>query len=106
MVGLSRENANEAYGLRPDVSIHPFLRPNDFTLKPPGHLPEDAVFKDYPFTFPQVVAGYDAVLLDISNPTFTFQITYWMISTESFTSPWYALRNFPSCMSICLSPLF
>jgi hypothetical protein len=76
MVALSLENAQAAYGSRSDVTIHHFFRKNDFALKPAQHLPEDASFEGYTSTFPKVAADYDAVLLDVRDPKFSFQYNH------------------------------
>ena len=73
MAALSLDNAKAIYGSRPDVHIHHFVRESDFVFEPPKHLPEDSVFEGYPSTFSNAPGKYDAVLLDIRNPQFSFQ---------------------------------
>ncbi|MDJ1493378.1 glycosyltransferase family 61 protein [Cytophagaceae bacterium DM2B3-1] len=76
VVALSLENAQAAYGSRSDVSIHRFFLENEFELKKPKFLAEDAVFKGYKSTFPTKGANYDAVLMEIRNPNFSFQYNH------------------------------
>ncbi len=73
MIPLTLENAKRFYGRRKDVTVHSFIRKGDFLLPPPKHLPEDHTFSDPRFHFPQKPRDYDAVILDIRNPKFTFQ---------------------------------
>ncbi len=72
-VGLSEEGAQAAYGSRSDVMIHTFSRKSECTPFPPKHLPEDEIFSFLLSSFPEKLPDYDAVLLDIRNPEFTFQ---------------------------------
>ncbi len=73
MVALSRDVAEAAYGSRPDVTIHSYVRKSGTVLIPPKHLPEDQTFSHNTSRFPERLPDYDAVLLDIRNPDFTFQ---------------------------------
>lgn len=73
IVPLTLENAKRFYGWRRDVKIHSFIRKGDYSLLPPKHLPEDASFSCPEFFFPTEPVEYNAVLLDVRNPNFTFQ---------------------------------
>jgi len=73
LVGLSKEGATAAYGARADVTIHTFFRESQTPLISPKSLPEDRRFPQVVSLFPEKNADYEAVLLDIRNPDFTFQ---------------------------------
>lgn len=73
MVALSLEEAQAVYGGRKDVTVHSFFRKNETAIVPPKHLPEDSAFACGLFSFPQSISDYEAVVLDIHNPDFTFQ---------------------------------
>jgi len=72
-VGLSEEGAEAAYGACDDVAIHTFFRRSDRVPVPRKCLPEDATFPYLLSHFPSTFPDYEAVLLDIRNPDFTFQ---------------------------------
>ncbi len=73
LISLTLENARRFYGKRKDVAIHSFVKRGDFTLIEPKHLPEDSTFSDSRFHFPQQTRDYEAVVLDVRNPKFTFR---------------------------------
>jgi hypothetical protein len=73
IVNLTLETAKRRYGRRRDVTIHSFINREALSFQPPKHLPEDAAFECSAFYFPQQSPEYNAVLLDIRNPDFTFQ---------------------------------
>ncbi len=73
MVALSGENAEAAYGVRKDVTIHTFFCESKRALIPPKCLHEDKSRLAPRSLFPEKCPDYDAVLLDIQNSDFTFQ---------------------------------
>jgi hypothetical protein len=72
-VGLSEEGAQAAYGSRGDIAIHTFNRAGAAVPVAPKHLPGDEAFDFLLSRFPEKFPDYEAVLLDIRNPDFTFQ---------------------------------
>ncbi len=73
LVGLSEEGAKAAYGTRDDVILHTFSRENRREIIPPQCLPDDETFPQVVSLFPDHFPDYEAVLLDVCNPNFTFQ---------------------------------
>ena len=72
MVALSAKTANEIYGARPDIKIHVYTRDMALPLAPPKALPGEEGAPSR-FLFPKENTIYEATLLDIRNPEFTFQ---------------------------------
>lgn len=72
MVALSAKTANEIYGARPDITIHVYTHDVGLPLAPPKALPGEAGAPSR-FLFPKENTIYEATLLDIRNPEFTFQ---------------------------------
>ncbi len=72
-VGLSLDCAKDAYGTRPDVSIHSYYRKGKRPSMQPRCLPDEEGFSYRSFAFPTEPTHYEAVALDIVNPGFSFQ---------------------------------
>ncbi len=72
-VSLSLENAQAIYGSRPDVTVHSYYKKGIRPDVKPQHLPDEGLFSFQDFTFPVEPTHYEAVVLDIVNPAFSFQ---------------------------------
>jgi hypothetical protein len=68
MIKVTVANANELYRDSSEVKTYKFIKEDNFKINLPQHLKEDALPNFRPFKI-----KYESVLLDITNPNFSFR---------------------------------